>query len=52
MAMAVHNNNVNATTKVTPAHALLGYLPTLDPLAPMTTNNERVKDWLAKAKVT
>ena len=50
VATAVHNNNVNATTKVTPAHALLGYLPTLDPLAPMTTNNERVEDRLAKAK--
>ena len=50
MATAVHNNNVNATTKVTPAHALLGYLPTLDPLAPTTTNNERVEDRLAKAK--
>ena len=47
---AVHNNNVNATTKVTPAHALLGYLPTLDPLAPITTNNDRVEDQLAKAK--
>ena len=50
VATAVHNNNVNATTKVTPAHALLGYLPTLDPLAPTTTNNERVEDRLAKAK--
>ena len=50
VATAVHNNNINATTKVTPAHALLGYLPTLDPLAPMTTNNERVEDQLAKAR--
>ena len=50
VATAVHNNNVNATTKVTPAHALLGYLPTLDPLAPTTTNNKRVEDRLAKAK--
>ena len=50
VATAVHNNNVNATTKVTPAHALLGYLPTLDPLAPTTTNNERVEDRLTKAK--
>ena len=46
----MHNNNVNATTKVTPAHALLGYLPTLDPLTPTMTSNERVEDRLAKAK--
>ena len=52
VATAVHNNNVNATIKVTPAHALLGYLPTLDPLAPTMTNNERVEDQLAKAKIT
>ena len=50
VATAVHNNNVNATTKVTPAHALLGYLPTLDPLAPTTTKNERVEDRLDQAK--
>ena len=33
-----------------PPPPLLGYLPTLDPLAPTTTNNERVKDRLTKAK--
>ena len=51
VATAVHNNNVNTTTKITPVHALLGYLPTLNPLAPTTTNNERVEDRLAKAKI-
>ena len=50
VATTVHNNNANATTKITPAHALLGYLPTLNPLAPTVTNNERVEDRLARAK--
>ena len=30
IATAVHNNAVNASTKVAPTEALLGYLPWLD----------------------
>jgi hypothetical protein len=44
IATAIHNNHMNATTKVVPAKALLGYLPTLDPLAPSITRNERVEE--------
>src|SRR6266403_6008616 len=45
----VHNNYVNATTKVSPARTLLGYLPMLDPILPPTTRNERVEDRAAQA---
>jgi hypothetical protein len=44
IATAVHNNHMNATTKVVPARALLGYLPNLNPLAPSITRNERVEE--------
>jgi hypothetical protein len=40
---------VNATTKVIPAKALLGYLPTLDPLAPSITRNEWVEERAVQA---
>ena len=39
IATVVHNNHVNTTIKVAPAEALLGYLPTFDPLAPPTMRN-------------
>src|SRR6267154_971727 len=50
LATAVHNNYVNSTTNVAPAKALLGYLPTLDPLAPLTTRNERVEERTVQAR--
>jgi hypothetical protein len=50
IATAVHNNRVNATTKVAPSQALLGYLPTLDPRAPPDTANERVEERTLQAK--
>jgi len=50
LATAVYNNYVNSTTNVAPAKALLGYLPTLDPLAPSTTRNERVEERAAQAR--
>jgi hypothetical protein len=49
IATAVHNNHVNSTTRVAPARALLGYLPTLDPTTPPTTRNERVEERAAQA---
>jgi hypothetical protein len=50
IATAVHNNRVNATTKVAPAKALLGYLPTLNPVAPPSTNNERIEERTEQAR--
>src|SRR5882757_3533414 len=50
LAMAVHNNYVNSTTNVAPAKVLLGYLPTLDPLAPSTTRNKRVEERATQAR--
>ncbi len=50
LAMAVHNNHINSTTKVAPAQALLGYLPTLDPIAPPVMRNERVEDRVAQVE--
>jgi hypothetical protein len=50
IATAVHNNRVNATTKVPPAKALLGYLPTLNPVAPPNTNNERIEERTEQAR--
>jgi hypothetical protein len=44
IATAVHNNRVNATTKVPPAKALFGYLPVLNPTTSPTTNNERIEE--------
>jgi RNase H-like domain found in reverse transcriptase/Reverse transcriptase (RNA-dependent DNA polymerase)/Integrase zinc binding domain/Chromo (CHRromatin Organisation MOdifier) domain len=44
IATAVHNNYTNTTTRVAPARALLGYLPTLDPLAPSITKSEQVEE--------
>ena len=46
---ATHNNHINATTKVTLAQALLGYLPVLDPLAPPTTQNEQIEEQAEQA---
>ena len=43
IATAVHNNYTNATTRVIPARALLGYLPTLDPMAPPQTKSDQVE---------
>ena len=44
IATAVHNNCINTTTKVAPAEALLGYLPTLDPLTPLTMRSVRIEE--------
>jgi hypothetical protein len=41
---AVHNHHINATIKVPPIQALLGYLPRLDPASPPITNNEMVEN--------
>jgi hypothetical protein len=49
IATAVHNNHTNSTTRVAPARALLGYLPTLDPAMPPTMRNERVEERAAQA---
>ena len=43
IATAVHNNAVNASTKVAPTEALLGYLPRLDYRSPSTSLNPRVE---------
>ena len=43
IAMAVHNSYANATTRVIPARALLGYLPTLDLMAPPQTKSDQVE---------
>ena len=43
VATAVHNHFKNATTKVTPIEALLGYLPRLDYLGPPSMN-ERAEE--------
>ena len=50
IATAVHNNNINATTKIAPARALLGYLPNLDPLMPPLTQNDRVEERAEQAR--
>jgi len=50
LATAIHNNHVNSTTKVTPARALLGYLPQLDPAAPPITRNENVEERAIQAQ--
>ena len=39
----MHNNYTNATTRVIPARALLGYLPTLDLMAPPQTKSDQVE---------
>ena len=43
IATAVHNNAVNALTRVAPTEALLGYLPRLDYRSPSTSLNPRVE---------
>ena len=43
IATATHNDYTNATTKVAPSKALLGYLPRLDFLSPPSMN-DRVKE--------
>ena len=43
IAMAAHNHYTNATTKVAPSEALLGYLPCLDFLSPPSMN-DRVEE--------
>ena len=43
IAMAVHNHFTNASTKVAPSEALLGYLPRMDYLTSPPTLNERVE---------
>ena len=43
IAMAVHNHFANASTKVAPSEALLGYLPRMDYLMSPPTLNERVE---------
>ena len=43
IATAVHNNAINASTKVAPTEALLGYLPRLDYRSPSTSLNLRVE---------
>ena len=43
IATAVHNNAINASTKVAPTEALLGYLPRLDYRSPSTSLNPRVE---------
>ena len=43
IATAVHNNAINASTKVAPTEALLGYLPQLDYRSPSTSLNPRVE---------
>ena len=40
---AVHNSYANTTTRVIPAQALLGYLPTLDPIAPPQAKSDQVE---------
>jgi hypothetical protein len=50
IATAVHNNRVNATTKEAPAKALLGYLPALDPVLSIITQNERVENRAEQAR--
>ena len=43
IAMAVHNNYINATTQVILVWALLEYLPTLNPMAPLQTKSDQVE---------
>ena len=43
VATAVHNSYTNATIRVIPARALLGYLPTLDLMAPPQTKSDQVE---------
>ena len=43
IATAVHNNAVNASTKIAPTKALLGYLLRLDYRSPSTSLNPRVE---------
>jgi hypothetical protein len=50
IATATHNNHHNSTTRVPPAVALLGYLPTLHPSTPSTTNSERVEKRAVQAQ--
>jgi hypothetical protein len=47
---ATHNNHCNSTTRVPPAAALLGYLPTLHPSTPLTTNSKRVEKRATQAQ--
>ena len=49
IATAVHNSYANATIKVIPLRALLGYLPTLDPVLPPAMRNDRVEEQAAQA---
>ena len=44
LATAVHNRRVNATLGISPTQALLGYFPSLDPLAPPLTTNPRTEE--------
>ena len=39
LATVVHNGCINATLRIAPTQALLGYFPLLDPLAPPLTTN-------------
>ena len=50
IAMAAHNHFTNATTKVAPSEALLGYLPRMDYLTSPLTLNERVEQRTKTAK--
>ena len=50
IATAVHNHFTNATTKVTPSEALLGYLPRMDYLTAPPTLNEEVEQRTKVAK--
>ena len=49
IATAVHNSYTNATTRVIPARALLGYLPTLDLMAPPQTKSDQVEQRVIEA---
>jgi hypothetical protein len=48
IATAIHNHFSNATTKVAPIQALLGYHPCLDHSGPPTIN-ERAEEWTQRA---
>jgi hypothetical protein len=44
IASLVHNSRINATIKIAPLQALLGYLPQLTPEATPLSSNQRVEN--------
>jgi hypothetical protein len=48
--MAVHNNQKNETTKLSPNQILLAYKLTLQPEEDALSNNEAVETWVQNMK--